>query len=212
MRSILTIVVFTFVCAICIQQGYAQHAEEPIRIEHRPGCPYTQYANIIGSCPKCGGEEVYRIKHGKGCPNAHHDESIGAPKKCGLCNGNDYKPKPIPAMPKRVGSGKKVVEIHHSPYCPNAIGGSTVTRGHVCSICNGGRKVIPCSATIDYPDSRGRTALYLAVQHGDVEGIRFLLNHGANPYAAAKDGKTPLMLAEKKGGVVKMLFRRFYLE
>lgn len=212
MRGILTLVILAFVCVIYIQQGYAQYAEKPIRIEHDPRCPYTQDTNFVGDCPECGGQGVYRIKHGKGCPNAHLKESIGVPKKCRLCNGKDYNPKPLPFTPGKVVSGKKTVAIHHSPYCPNAVMGSTVTRGHVCPICNGGRKAIPRNASIDYPDSRGRTALYLAVQHGDVEVIRFLLDHGANPYAAAKDGKTPRMLAEKKGEIVKRLFRDFDLQ
>ncbi len=41
----------------------------------------------------------------------------------------------------------------------------------------------------------GRTALHVAALHAQVEAVKLLLDAGANPNAADKDGNTPLMLA-----------------
>jgi ankyrin repeat protein len=91
---------------------------------------------------------------------------------------------------------------------------------------SGGRKVIHLAgnramlehllkrgADINTPSITGRTPLHQYCGGNDVEFIRFLLDHGANPNAADKDGTTPIHLAVTRDSaeaktIVEMLLQR----
>ena len=62
------------------------------------------------------------------------------------------------------------------------------------------RLLLDSGAEANRPDTRGRTPLYTAVQHGQYRIAELLLAHGANPNVPIKaTGKTPLDLAREKG-------------
>ena len=48
-------------------------------------------------------------------------------------------------------------------------------------------------------DSKGRTALILAVQHGHLDAVKALLAHGASPNKSDAHGATPLIAAHFRG-------------
>lgn len=48
------------------------------------------------------------------------------------------------------------------------------------------------AVNVNYPGSRGRTALHLASEMANPEMIAVLLNHHASPYVRSEDGDTPL--------------------
>ena len=91
---------------------------------------------------------------------------------------------------------------------------------------SGGRKVIHLAgnramlehllnrdADINTPSITGRTPLHQYCGGNDVEFIRFLLDHGANPNAADKDGTMPIHLAVTRDSaeaktIVEMLLQR----
>lgn len=56
------------------------------------------------------------------------------------------------------------------------------------------RRLLAAGADVQRADSTGDTALHLAIQR-DVESVRLLLQHGANPHAANRNGHTPVTLA-----------------
>jgi len=64
-------------------------------------------------------------------------------------------------------------------------------------------------ADVNSPDGKGRLVLCIAVERGDLEMIRFLLDEGAD-MEAKYDGLTPLMLASRKGSadIVRLLLER----
>jgi ankyrin repeat protein len=68
-------------------------------------------------------------------------------------------------------------------------------------------------AKIDARDSRGRTPLFIAAENGDVETVKELLDHGANPNKGAllKHGNTPLHVAAQNGfdKVIELLLAKY---
>lgn len=52
-------------------------------------------------------------------------------------------------------------------------------------------------ASIDESDDEGLTPLHVAVLHGQVSMVKFLLSKGANPNKASDDLPTPLQLADQ---------------
>lgn len=56
-------------------------------------------------------------------------------------------------------------------------------------------------AKVDARDAHGRTPLFVAAENGDVDAVKELLDHGANPTKGAllKHGNTPLHVAAENG-------------
>jgi len=61
------------------------------------------------------------------------------------------------------------------------------------------KKIPPRQAQGDITVTPGATPLYRAMKANDLTVVRLLLDKGANPSAAIKDGSTPLMLASGMG-------------
>lgn len=59
-------------------------------------------------------------------------------------------------------------------------------------------EVISRGAVIDIRNIHGQTPLYLAVEHGNLDAIRTLLEHDADVNAEDREGTTPLQVALKK--------------
>ena len=59
--------------------------------------------------------------------------------------------------------------------------------------CNYGEKL--CHAT----NQTGHTSLHIASEHGNLEAVKILLDHGANDNAQNCEFETPMHLASAKG-------------
>jgi ankyrin repeat protein len=59
--------------------------------------------------------------------------------------------------------------------------------------------VIASNADVNALDPKGRRALILAIDHGQVNVVRELLAHGANPKLADAHGVTPQIAAHARG-------------
>ena len=61
------------------------------------------------------------------------------------------------------------------------------------------RNVLDNNIDVNARDTRGRTALILAIQYGHVAAVKMLLAHGANASATDSHGVTPLAAAHNRG-------------
>jgi ankyrin repeat protein len=61
------------------------------------------------------------------------------------------------------------------------------------------RGVIASNADVNAMDPKGRRALILAIDHGQVTVVRELLAHGANPKLSDAHGVTPQIAAHARG-------------
>jgi uncharacterized protein len=61
------------------------------------------------------------------------------------------------------------------------------------------RNVLGNNIDLNARDTKGRTALILAIQHGHVAAVKMLLAHGANPSMTDSHGVTPLTEAHNRG-------------
>jgi len=57
------------------------------------------------------------------------------------------------------------------------------------------------NAGVDFnlPDYNGRSALHVAVAHGRVDHVAYLLQHGADPRAVDVDGRSPIDVGRQLG-------------
>lgn len=63
----------------------------------------------------------------------------------------------------------------------------------------GARRALAAGAVADSRNRKGRSALYLFVEHGNLDMARDLVARGADPNLAAVDRTTPLMAAAHRG-------------
>jgi len=61
------------------------------------------------------------------------------------------------------------------------------------------RTAVESGTNVDAPGKAGRTGLLIAVHNSNLRTAKTLLDLGANPAAADKNGKTPLMWAASRG-------------
>jgi len=59
--------------------------------------------------------------------------------------------------------------------------------------------LVESDAPVNAKQHGGWTALHSAADNGDLEMIRILLEHGADPLTQSDDGKTPAQIAQLKG-------------
>jgi hypothetical protein len=71
------------------------------------------------------------------------------------------------------------------------------------------RNVIASNADVNALDPKGRRALIVAIEHSQVNVVKELLAHGANPKLADAHGKTPQSTAYARGNfeIMKALER-----
>ena len=93
------------------------------------------------------------------------------------------------------------------------VGGTRVTPLHVAT-SNGLHDImqtlIDANASVNRPDSQGRSPLHIAAWRCDVIAVRLLLHHGADVSAVTSRGETALQLAARYGHVelVRVLLER----
>jgi Ankyrin repeats (3 copies)/Zinc finger, ZZ type len=67
-------------------------------------------------------------------------------------------------------------------------------------------QLIAAKAKINDRNDRGRTALYMAAERGDVEILAALVNAGADVSLGTIAGRTPLMMAAEKGYIAAVKY------
>ena len=60
-------------------------------------------------------------------------------------------------------------------------------------------RLLQRGANINYVNSNGQTALHICLQNKELKQIRFLLEHGANPYIMNFTGKDCCDIAKEIG-------------
>lgn len=58
------------------------------------------------------------------------------------------------------------------------------------------RDLLAAGANVNEQDEQGWTPLNWAAGHGDVEAVKLLLDHGADPTLTGRDNRTPVMIAK----------------